>query len=194
MSTTLVEQKKVPSVKINKALWKLRKPRQWQKVVYPAIAKHLASPNPEPAIISAVMGSGKNALVAEVATGTVLKKKEVVLITTNTIALVDSLYDEIEAIDPGKVGRFYSYAKDINPITIVCNNSLANFIKAAKDEGFTVKLFIIDEAHETETNYFFSCLEKLNCAILGLTGTAFRTDENHKLSIFKKLLYESFQQ
>ena len=107
MSTTLVEQKKVPSVKINKALWKLRKPRQWQKVVYPAIAKHLASPNPEPAIISAVMGSGKNALVAEVATGTVLKKKEVVLITTNTIALVDSLYDEIEAIDPGKVGRVY---------------------------------------------------------------------------------------
>ncbi|MEE9581158.1 MAG: DEAD/DEAH box helicase family protein [Nitrosomonadaceae bacterium] len=177
-----------PSVKIKKAEW-ARTPRKWQKAAYSIIRKHFAGPGPEHAIVSAVMGSGKSDIISEVSTSVELKPKEVVLISTNTIALVDSLYKRINAKVPGKVGRFYSYAKDINSINVVCNDSLANFIKEAELSGHKVVFFIIDEAHESETDYFLSCIERLNTAVLGLTGTAFRTDETHRLSIFKKLIF-----
>ena len=166
------------------ARWAGRTPRAWQEAALPlALAAIKAKAR---SVVSAIMGSGKSVLIAEIcASG-----RGRVVITVPTVALVDQLHITVGARCPGEVGRFYTHAKEADKrITICCLPSLPALVA---DKAFTKPaLWIADEAHKTENDTVKSAYAALApSAAIGFTATPFRAKLTEELSLWDVRVYE----
>lgn len=136
--------------------------------------------------MSAVMGSGKSVLIAEVcASG-----KGRVVITVPTVALVDQLAATVGARCPGEVGRYYTHAKESGKrITVCCLPSLPMLVA---EPGFTSPaLWVADEAHKSECATVLDAYAFLKpSTALGFTATPYRTKRTEDLSLWDTCVYE----
>ncbi len=160
-------------------------PRQWQIEALDAVLDHYLQPDPEPALISAIMGAGKSVLLAELCAAF----DGEVVVSTSTQMLVRDLQAAISMREPG-VGVWYAAKKERGRrVTVVCNPSLRTF---CEDRGspWGVGLWIPDEAHRTECASILEPQGLLQPQMsLGLTATAFRSDRWEALTLFEKVLY-----
>lgn len=172
-------------------LWIGCTPRSWQIEAHRIAVEHLGQAEPEPAVISAIMGGGKSILLAELSAN-VCQGDDVVVVSTSTEMLVEDLYGAIrKRCGSAKVvGRWYGRAKHLGNIVVTCIPSVPALAQRLKEVGQRCCLWIADECHRTECNTILEDYENLAPAhALGMTATAFRSDKFEAISLFSKLLY-----
>ena len=170
--------------------WGKLYPRQWQIDAFEAVRQHLSAEQPESVIISAIMGSGKSLLIAALANSMPLKYNEVVILSTSTEHLVESLHEDLKQMGVCP-GIWYGRQKRLGNIIVTCVPSVKTLSARLKILGKTVKLWIADEAHKTECNNILECYEALNpFYAIGFTATAFRSIHKETISLFEKIIYK----
>lgn len=168
-------------------------PRQWQVEALPlALAAIDAG---ERTVISAVMGSGKSIILAELLRLRQPPPGYINVVTTPTQALVRQLTATIASIfaDEGgrTVGQFYTHAKQIAPVTVTCNASAVRLAAALIACGLRVNLWIGDEAHRTESMQIIDAAKALEPRFaLGCTATAFRASRKQTLSLWDREVFK----
>lgn len=170
--------------------WALFTPRQWQREAFEAARQHLAFSG-EPAVIRAIMGSGKSLLLAELCAEADIGSGEVIVVTTPTELLTRQLYQTIsKRCEPDRrVGIYFGKAKKLGQIIVCCAPSAVKLAKILKD--YQVSLWVADEAHKTECDTLKEAAKALSPVnILGLTATPFRAHESDTLSVFQHQIYE----
>ena len=175
---------------LHKDLWTTITPRKWQKAALPLIVDSIK--RGERPIVSAIMGSGKSVLIAELCWLALqkLKPDQHIVVTAPRQALVNQLHATIERrCGVGKVGKFYANCKDISDDIIVCCNASAIGFSVQKARP-KVAMIIGDEVHGTESERFKMAFEELNpaCAV-GFTATPFRSEEKQTLSLWSNVAY-----
>jgi superfamily II DNA or RNA helicase len=162
--------------------WPNITPRAWQRDALPLALDAIRSKRP--AIVSAIMGSGKSVLIAEICGS----GRGRVVVTVPTVQLVDQMHATISARCES-VGRYYTHAKDTcERITIVCLPSLAQYIAAVPEPP---ALWIADEAHRTEAETVLRAYTEMKPhAAIGFTATPFRSSADERLSLWHSLAYE----
>jgi len=176
--------------KLHPDLWSTITPRRWQEEALPLIID--AVKQGKKPIISAIMGSGKSVLIAELCWLAMQKLKpyQHIVVTAPRQSLVNQLHQTIERrCGVNKVGKFFTYQKDTDcDIVVCCNASAVGF--ADQKERPKIAMLIGDEVHATESDRFKMAFEMLNpaCAI-GFTATPFRSQENQSLSLWTDVAY-----
>jgi len=132
----------------------LRPPRAWQAQALPVCLDALDHTR---GVVAACTGAGKADLIAEV----VAHQEGEVLVTAPTVDLVDQLSATIER-RIGEVGRYYTHAKDVQRVTVVCHDSVPAYLERA-----TPKTWIADEMHRS--------LDVPVARRLGFTATPYRS-------------------
>lgn len=142
-------------------------------------------------LVRAVMGSGKSAAIAGICRSIRLSRGEHVVITTPSRMLVNQLYRQIFSWLPRQVGRFFSSEKAWNlPVVICCAPSARKLGNIFRQHRRRVCCWIADEAHGTECDQLREAYEAfLPDSVLGFTATAYRANEQERLSIYRTLLY-----
>lgn len=176
-------------ISLKPANWGKLNPRQWQIEAFEVVRQHLSVHEPESAIISAIMGSGKSLLISAIACAVELQSNEVVVISTSTEHLVESFYDDFKAIGACP-GVWYGRMKRLGNIIITCVPSVKTLAARLKASGKNVKLWIADEVHRTECGNILACYEELSPnGSIGFTATAFRSIHKETISLFEKVIY-----
>lgn len=165
--------------------------RGWQADALPAIFEHID----ERPLVRAVMGSGKSVLIAELVRHVPVHKP--IVVTTPTVRLVDDLADTLEWWTDGEIqpGKYYTHAKDVRQVTVVCNASMPAFVRspefaALQERLGRVELWIADEAHRTNEPRVKDSLPKLNpYRRVGFSATPWLADENARLTEFETLAF-----
>ncbi len=168
-------------------------PRDWQAKAVPIALKHLERRPDQPAVIRAVPGSGKSAVIAAICKATQLESNEVVVISTPTRFLVRQLHKEcFPWVFPDEMGKFFSSQKSWNcRYVVACGMSLEKLATILRENGRKVALWIADEAHRSEAPTMRKAHLELNPErALAFTATAFRASRKERLSLWKKLLYD----
>jgi superfamily II DNA or RNA helicase len=169
-------------------------PRKWQVDATTKALEHLRKFPDVPAIIRAVMGSGKSVAIGSLIASIELDADEVIVVTVPTQLLVRQLHREItQWLVPLKrrAGRYFARDKSWNvPVVICCMDSLAGLVDKLKSRNRKVALWIADEVHRTESSTILDIhhLFAPKTAI-GFTATAFRASKGESLSLWKRLLY-----
>ena len=170
--------------------WEKCTPRKWQAEALPLIINHLRQ-GKRP-VVSAIMGSGKSVLIAELCKKALdkLKPSAHIVVCAPRQQLVRQLASTISWIcGEENVGQFYAYRKDKDkPIIVCCNASAVGF---ADQKGRPViSMLIGDEVHSTESEQFKMAFERLRpaCAV-GFTATPFRSNEKETLSLWTECIY-----
>lgn len=176
------------------------RPRKWQEEAFEIFLKHYSVDKPAPALMRAIMASGKSILMAQILASSCLSKNELIVVSTSSIHLVEQLQDTFNArlcpegfqLEHEKVGCFYTHSKSSHtPVIVCCTNSLPDLARIIKQKGQKCALYIPDECHKTEVATVHAALGDLNPErIFGVSATPFRSDVDQRLSIFKKLLYD----
>lgn len=164
-------------------------PRRWQAEALPIIIEALR--RKERGIVSAVMGSGKSILQAELAWMALERLGDrAIVISAPRQALVRQLHATIAArCGAHRVGMFYGAVKQPErPIIVTCNPStpkLREVLGARK-----VALFIPDEAHGTEGAVLKEAIPAIEPACLvGFTATPYRSIPSQTVSLFDSIIY-----
>lgn len=166
------------------------KPRAWQHEALPGVLEAIQTPDNRP-IVRAVTGAGKSYFLSEVSRCCVPSKGERVVITTPTVKLVEQLHETLSLhLGRGKVGRFYTKAKDTRtPYIVCCIPSAKALAQKLHEEGFSVALWIADECHRTETTSMLEASEAMNPArAIGFTATPFRSEPGEALSLWDEVV------
>lgn len=166
-------------------------PYDWQAEVRPKAIDAITSG--DAALVSAVMGAGKSAVIAELCASLELGDHEHIVVTTPTIDLVHQLYEDIaDRIHRRHIGKFYTDAKQNDrPIIVACMPSAPALGEAMAGAGRDAALWIADEAHKTECDTIHEAFEALEpAARLGFTATPFRASDREELSLWDRLIYE----
>jgi len=171
-------------------LWSTITPRKWQEEALPLIVE--AIKQKQRPIISAIMGSGKSILIAELCWLALqkLRPTQTIVVTAPRQALVNQLHQTIERrCGVGRVGRFFTHAKDVDCDIVVCCNASAVGFAVQKKRPF-VAMLVGDEVHGTESEQFKMAFEELSpaCAV-GFTATPFRSQENQSLSLWTDVAF-----
>ena len=165
-------------------------PRKWQAEALPEIIKQIKGM--QRPIVSAIMGSGKSVLIAELAWMALdnLKPKRKIVITAPRQSLVVQLAKTIEnRCGAENVGRFFAYEKTVDKkIIVCCNASVSNLVDNLVDNR--VALLIGDEVHGTESETFKESYKILKpaCAV-GFTATPYRSNEKETLTLWDTVAY-----
>ncbi len=171
--------------------WQGVTPRAWQR---DALPKALAAIDArQRGIVSAVMGSGKSILLAEILRQRPPGIGQVAIVTTPTVKLVDQLHATITARLAGvcDVGRYYTHAKDIAAVIVCCQPSALALAAELTARGLIVSLLIADEAHKSEAASMLAAFAALNPATaIGCTATPFRSLKTEDLSLWPVMLHE----
>ena len=174
-------------------------PRRWQAECYAILLQHYSVPQPTPACVRAIMGSGKSILEAQIAASAQLATKDVIVVSTSNIFLVQQLErtfrERLEGdgiMTSQRVGTYYTHGKDVSqPIIITCLPSLPELAERLKMRGRIVAMWIADEFHRTETDLIkASQIALMPRSVLGFTATPFRADDEERLTLAQKLLYD----
>ena len=165
--------------------------RTWQAEALPLVLESIEAR--EEGIVVAVTGSGKSVLLAEVIAQRLLAGElGTIVVTTSSRRLVEQLAATIgERIGHGRVGRFYTSAKQATQAVIVaCNNSAMALAAVFRRLDRSVALWVADEAHRTEAEGLTVAAHALKpAARVGFTATAFRSDDSETLQLFKRVIY-----
>ena len=164
--------------------WAGREPRRWQAESLPLVLASVKAR--ERGVVSAIMGSGKSILIAEVcASG-----RGRVLVTVPTIALVEQIAATLEARCPDQIGTYYTAAKQASRrITVCCLPSVLALVADPQWPG-PPQLWIADEAHKTEAKQILAAYAAMAPErALGFTATPFRADEGQALSLWDREIY-----
>lgn len=169
-----------------------REPRRWQVEALEACARHYAQPGAEPAVISAIMGSGKSQLIEEICASVELAKDECVVVSTSTELLVEDLHSAIHRRcgHARTSGTWYGKGKRLGQVTVCCTPSADKLAQKLNTAKRKVALWIADECHRSECDTVLTAHKNLSPAhALGLTATPFRSDQFEALTLFKSMLY-----
>lgn len=165
--------------------------REWQRRALDTASDALS--NGVRGVVWAVMGAGKSVVIAEIAQAA-FKSGQHVVITVPTQALVDQLAEGIGNWTGQVVGRWYADVKDLWPITVVCQMSLATYEDAWQNkyiDGYQLtpeRLWIADECHKTECD---TVLEWNAPEMrIGFSATPWRAEMRESVSSFDEVLYE----
>ncbi|MHA1572632.1 MAG: DEAD/DEAH box helicase [Alphaproteobacteria bacterium] len=168
-------------------------PRNWQDECLGAIRIHLLLVSAEPAVVSAVMGSGKSLVIEELCAIANLAKDEVIVVSTSTQLLVEELASAIEdrCGASRSVGFWYGRKKRLGSVIVSCYDSTLALTAKLASAGKKVALWIADECHRTECETVIRAYEQLRPAhAIGMTATPFRADSKWgSISLFKRLLF-----
>ena len=170
--------------------WEKCEPRKWQAEALPIIVEQLRQ-GKRP-VVSAIMGSGKSVLIAELCNLALqkLKPNAHIVVCAPRQSLVRQLSQTISWIcGEENVGQFYAYRKDKDkPIVVCCNASAVGF--ADQKLRPRIAMLVGDEVHSTESEQFKMAFERLRpaCAV-GFTATPFRSNEKESLSLWDSCVY-----
>ena len=163
-------------------------PRDWQARALPAV---LASLNTDRrSVVSAVMGSGKSVLIAEVVRQHL--GEDAVVITTPTQALVAQLAETLgQRIGPDRVGQYFTRVKHADrQVIVACNPSAPALAEELHKQDRGVGLWIADEVHRTEAKQMLEASQALQPARqLGFTATPFRSDDRERLRLWDSVAF-----
>jgi hypothetical protein len=142
--------------------------RPWQR---DALIRATDPSCPDASLIVAIMGAGKSIVLALLACAW----RGPVVVSTSSIDLVEALRAVIARLSGEPVGAYYTSAKDVQRITVVCLPSLATY--AAATGAQTGLLWIADEAHKCERSSVEAFLSACPPAHrIGMTATPYRAD------------------
>lgn len=167
-------------------------PRKWQKEALPLIINSLKS-GKKP-IVSAIMGSGKSILLAELCYIALQKLKPhcCIVVSAPRQTLVEQLTKTIaERCGHQKVGSYFTHQKKASGDVIVCCNASAGALSLKlKELGREVAMLIFDEVHSSEADRFKLAWGVLKpaCAV-GFTATPFRSNDRERLSLWDEVVY-----
>jgi len=165
-------------------------PRRWQAEALPLIIEELKKGNNP--IVSAIMGSGKSILIAELVHVALqnLKEDRVIVVTAPRQSLVVQLTRTItKRCGLENVGSFYAHSKTVDKkVIVVCNASIMEL--ASRLQNKPISLLIGDEVHGTESESFKGAYYFLKpaCAV-GFTATPFRSNKKESLSLWDSVAY-----
>lgn len=167
-------------------------PRPWQAAAFPLVMDAIAARRS--GVVQAVMGSGKSFLIGWVCGAIELGLTDVVVVTTSTQRLVEQLAETIGQHVGGRVGRYYSDAKEVRgrDYIVCCNPSAQSLGEELKRQGRTVNVLIVDEAHRSECATMLAAVKDQLCpgVMIGFTATPFRSSQTEELSLFECSIYE----
>jgi len=144
-------------------------------------------------IVSAVMGAGKSAVIAELCDAVQLDDGESIVVTTPKLDLVDQISATIrEVVGARHVGTFDGRTKQpTRPIVVTCVPSAPTLADAMQEAGRDCTLWIADEAHGTECDTMHkSAVELQPDAQIGFTATPYRSDDDEELRLWERCLVE----
>ena len=170
----------------------IREPRTWQECAYNICRNHLVGSNPKSALISAIMGAGKEMLISELSASVRLNSNQVVVISTSTVGLVESIQSasDVRCGQARSVGFWYGQKKRLGQVIVTCVPSVESLAHKLKSCGLETALWMPDEAHRSECESIIRAHKTLNPqTTLGFTATAFRSDSVQTLSLFDKCFY-----
>lgn len=164
--------------------------RRWQAEALPLALSALDEARA--GLIQACTGAGKSILLAELCAQRPPAEGEAVVISTPTQQLVEQLYRTLSArLGAGWVGRYYTRRKEsAAPFVVTCHPSAADLAMLLAAGGRTVRLWIADEAHKTESPEMHAAAELLApVARIGCTATPFRSERGGRLRLWEEVLY-----
>lgn len=165
-------------------------PRKWQAEALPLILD--AARARKRGLVSAIMGSGKSVLQAELAALAMPRASgRALVLSAPRQQLVRQLSGTVEERlgSMWSVGRFYSDEKDVSSDVIVCCNASLPALAGALN-GRKVALLILDEAHGSEAERVRETARALAPAVLvGFTATPFRSVPRESLSLYDTVVY-----
>lgn len=149
-------------------------------------------------LVRAIMGAGKSVVVAKLCE-LGLRNGWHVVVTVPTQELVRQLADTIEWVTGQPVGQWYADHKELWPVTVVCQASLASYEHAwrLKYKELNViinatelpqRLWIADECHRTECDTVLSWSRPARR--IGMSATPWRAEFTGTISSFDEVLYE----
>jgi hypothetical protein len=169
-------------------------PRAWQAAALPKIID--AVRQGQASIVSAVTGSGKSILIAELiamALPKIVDREDLVIVlSTPTQALVRQLSATVaDRLGADLVGQYYGHRKEPgHKVIVTCQPSVWNLNEELTERGRRPALLICDEVHRTEGYKIRESIETLHPASrIGFTATPFRADEGETLSLWDVISY-----
>lgn len=170
--------------------WTLKPPRAWQVREYAATVKFYSQKTN--GLISAVMGSGKSLLIAELCATAKLAPEELIVVSTSTQSLVESLWEDIRSrckAEDVPVGIWYGRRKKWGQIIVTCMPSMRSLHDAIEGRGRRVKLWIADEAHKSQCATVLEAHGLLKPENqLGVTATAYRSKKDDTITLFEEII------
>lgn len=167
-------------------------PRDWQRICFEKIVNHYAQELPKPGLVGAIMGAGKSVVIDEICATIQLKENEMVCVSTSSQLLTHDLYKSISRRcgEQRAIGEWYTHRKKLGVITVVCNDSIPQFAQRAKDNNRKIVLWIIDEAHKSETEAILAAKPLLDATHrIGFTATPYRTCPKETISLFETIIH-----
>lgn len=161
-------------------------PRDWQAKALPVIID--GCKRGIPGIVSAIMGSGKSILQAELVHEAIPKLAgRTIVVSAPTRKLVRQLGATVaQRCGQERVGLYYSDTKEIRPITVCCGDSLPSLVAAL--DGRKVALAVVDEAHGSEATHLKPAILALRAsALVGFTATPFRSLPKESVTLFQTI-------
>lgn len=168
--------------------------RSWQREAVTSAEQTLAQQ--KRGVIRAIMGAGKSVVIAELAARAFRAGLHVV-VTVPTQELVRQLANSIAWWTGQVCGQWYADAKELWPITVVCQASIHGYEDAwlTKYERYgdwgphaPKRLWIADECHRTECDTVLSWDAPKKR--IGLSATPWLAEFTGKISSFDEVLYE----
>lgn len=166
-------------------------PRQWQADALPVIVDGLK--RRESGIVSAIMGSGKSILQAEIVR---LAMRQIggraIVCCVPTEALVLQIADTMSTrVGAARVGVYYGRKKQPQkPVIVTCNPSLPSLHVDLAGQRRKVALAIVDEAHRSEAAQVRDTIPALDpVCLVGFTATPFRSVPTETVSLFDRVFY-----
>jgi len=166
-------------------------PRKWQAEALPvAIA---GAHNGGRGIISAVMGSGKSILIAELCRHLLegLEDAYKIVVTTPSIRLVRQLMETI-AKHGLNVSGYFTHEKSLaGQVIVACIPSTGRLAEVLAESGQKCAVWIADEAHKSNAAEMRTAIESLApFSTIGFSATPFCAEERKRLVHFDHVLHE----
>lgn len=156
-------------------------PRRWQARALPRALD--AIERGTRGVVRACTGAGKTAFISELCR---MRPDDRIIVTTPTQQLVHDLSAAIAARLGESVGQYYGPRKLIRRVTVACNMSIASLAERVEAPD----LLIADECHKTQAPTFLETIDRWTPRrILGMTATAYRSDEGENLELFDELIF-----
>ncbi len=194
MSKTRQSPQEGRGAKIQPCPWpSASKPRRWQAEALPlALASVSRGHN---GLVRACTGAGKAGLLAQVARCVLASEaRGVVVVSTPTERLVRQLVATLERwVEPSSVGEWWGGQKRLAAVVVTCNPSLSTLASELLQRGLGVSVWILDEAHTSESpevKRVAGLPVFAQAPRLGFTATPYRARADEGLSLFDHELYD----
>lgn len=165
-------------------------PRRWQAEAFPLVLA--AARSHKRGLVSAIMGSGKSILQAEIAHAALHRARgRAVVLSAPRQQLVRQLAGTVRTRLGSRwsVGTFYADEKDsASDVIVSCNASLPALVETLGERR--VAMLVLDEAHGSEAERVRAAAAAARPTVLvGFTATPFRSVPRESLSLYDEVVY-----